>query len=90
MPSSPEIQEVEPFSSTAVVHFMEPDAMGGVPLFKYRVQWRVPGLTWAGKEYEAEDGKSCISPDWLFFWTSQASIKHFLIIITQEIVSCVF
>uniref|UniRef100_A0A7N6A211 Neural cell adhesion molecule 1a n=1 Tax=Anabas testudineus TaxID=64144 RepID=A0A7N6A211_ANATE len=58
VPSSPKIQRVEPFSSTAVVHFTEPDALGGVPLIKYRVQWRVPGQTWAGKEYEAEDGES--------------------------------
>uniref|UniRef100_A0A7N6AB81 Neural cell adhesion molecule 1a n=1 Tax=Anabas testudineus TaxID=64144 RepID=A0A7N6AB81_ANATE len=61
VPSSPKIQRVEPFSSTAVVHFTEPDALGGVPLIKYRVQWRVPGQTWAGKEYEAEDGTTKIT-----------------------------
>lgn len=76
MPSSPDIQEVEPFSSTAVVHFMEPDAMGGVPLIKYRVQWRVPGQTWSGKEYEAEDGESCISPDHRFLDGSFVHLKQ--------------
>ncbi|XP_041863956.1 neural cell adhesion molecule 1a isoform X4 [Melanotaenia boesemani] len=55
VPSSPEIQQVEPFSSTAVVEFDEPDSMGGVPIIKYRVQWRLPGKGWTGKEYDAED-----------------------------------
>uniref|UniRef100_A0A3Q0RZB7 Neural cell adhesion molecule 1a n=1 Tax=Amphilophus citrinellus TaxID=61819 RepID=A0A3Q0RZB7_AMPCI len=46
VPSSPVIQQVEPFSSTAVVKFEEPDSMGGVPIIKYRVEWRMPGKEW--------------------------------------------
>ncbi|KAM9332340.1 neural cell adhesion molecule 1a isoform 2-T2 [Pholidichthys leucotaenia] len=55
VPSSPEIQQVEPFSSTAVIEFDEPDSIGGVPIIKYRVQWRLPGKAWNSKEYNAED-----------------------------------
>ncbi|XP_051257973.1 neural cell adhesion molecule 1a isoform X3 [Dicentrarchus labrax] len=55
VPSSPEIEQVEPFSSTAVVEFDEPDSIGGVPIIKYRVQWRLLGQEWTGKEYNAED-----------------------------------
>ncbi|XP_030602962.1 neural cell adhesion molecule 1a isoform X2 [Archocentrus centrarchus] len=54
VPSSPVIQEVEPFSSTTVVKFEEPDSMGGVPIIKYRVEWRMPGKEWTGREYNAE------------------------------------
>lgn len=61
VPSSPEIELVEPFSSTAVVSFEEPDSMGGVPIIKYRVEWRLPGQDWTGKEYHADDGES---PSW--------------------------
>lgn len=55
VPTSPKIHQVEPFSSTAVVDFMEPDSMGGVPIIKYRVEWRMPGQKWSGREYDAED-----------------------------------
>ncbi|KAJ0061436.1 hypothetical protein NL108_000857 [Boleophthalmus pectinirostris] len=55
VPSSPEIQQVEPFSSTAVVEFDEPDSSGGVTILKYRVQWRLPGSQWHAREYEASD-----------------------------------
>ncbi|XP_071362526.1 neural cell adhesion molecule 1a isoform X10 [Trachinotus anak] len=55
VPTSPEIQLVEPFSSTAVVDFKEPDATGGVPIIKYRVEWRLPGQEWTGREYDADD-----------------------------------
>jgi len=57
VPSAPEIQQVEPFSSTAVVEFEEPDSMGGVPIIKYRVEWRLPGKEWTGMEYDAYDGE---------------------------------
>uniref|UniRef100_A0AAQ5ZRP1 Neural cell adhesion molecule 1a n=1 Tax=Amphiprion ocellaris TaxID=80972 RepID=A0AAQ5ZRP1_AMPOC len=60
VPSSPEIQQVEPFSSTAVVEFEEPVSMGGVPIIKYRVQWRSLGQEWTGREYDAEDGEITI------------------------------
>ncbi|XP_040907141.1 neural cell adhesion molecule 1a [Toxotes jaculatrix] len=55
VPASPEIQKVEPFSSTAVVEFEEPIANGGVPIIKYKVEWRMPGQDWTGREYDAED-----------------------------------
>ncbi|XP_029924434.1 neural cell adhesion molecule 1a isoform X11 [Myripristis murdjan] len=61
VPSSPAIHRVEPFSSTAVVEFDEPDSTGGVPITKYRADWRVPGQDWAGREYDAEDGLSMIT-----------------------------
>ncbi|XP_019952941.1 neural cell adhesion molecule 1a isoform X7 [Paralichthys olivaceus] len=61
VPSSPEIQYVEPFSSTAVVVFEEPDSTGGVPIIKYRVEWRLPGQDWTGREYEADDDTSKIT-----------------------------
>ncbi|XP_030010029.1 neural cell adhesion molecule 1a isoform X20 [Sphaeramia orbicularis] len=53
VPSSPEIQQVEPFSTTAVVEFEEPDSMGGVPIIKYRVEWRLVGNQWAGEVFDA-------------------------------------
>lgn len=53
VPSSPEIQDVEPFSSTAMVEFDEPDSTGGVPIVKYRVQWRLPGREWSSREFDA-------------------------------------
>ncbi|XP_071362529.1 neural cell adhesion molecule 1a isoform X13 [Trachinotus anak] len=61
VPTSPEIQLVEPFSSTAVVDFKEPDATGGVPIIKYRVEWRLPGQEWTGREYDADDDMTRIT-----------------------------
>ncbi|XP_051793298.1 neural cell adhesion molecule 1-like isoform X5 [Acanthochromis polyacanthus] len=61
VPSSPEIQQVEPFSSTAVVEFEEPVSMGGVPIIKYRVEWRSLGQEWSGREYDAEDDMTRIT-----------------------------
>ncbi|XP_076745519.1 neural cell adhesion molecule 1a isoform X8 [Maylandia zebra] len=61
VPSSPVIQQVEPFSSTAVVKFEEPDSMGGVPIIKYRVEWRLPGQDWTGKEEDVEDDMTGIT-----------------------------
>uniref|UniRef100_A0A8C2WLT9 Neural cell adhesion molecule 1a n=1 Tax=Cyclopterus lumpus TaxID=8103 RepID=A0A8C2WLT9_CYCLU len=61
VPSSPEIELVEPFSSTAVVTFEEPDSMGGVPIIKYRVEWRLPGQDWTGKEHDASDDLTAIT-----------------------------
>ncbi|KAL6098445.1 ncam1 [Pungitius sinensis] len=61
VPSSPVIEEVEPFSSTAVVSFEEPDSIGGVPIIKYRVEWRLPGQDWTGKEYHADDEMTTIT-----------------------------
>ncbi|XP_038563713.1 neural cell adhesion molecule 1a isoform X10 [Micropterus salmoides] len=55
VPSVPEIQQVEPFSSTAELEFEEPDSIGGVPIIKYRVEWRLPGQDWISREYDAKD-----------------------------------
>ncbi|XP_007563034.1 neural cell adhesion molecule 1a isoform X10 [Poecilia formosa] len=61
VPSSPKIEEVQPFSSTAVVEFEEPNSLGGVPILKYRVEWRLPGKEWKSKEYKAEDDMTRIT-----------------------------
>ncbi|XP_034745695.1 neural cell adhesion molecule 1a isoform X18 [Etheostoma cragini] len=61
VPSSPDIQQVEPFSSTAVVAFEEPDSMGGVPILKYKVEWRLPGQDWTGSEHIANDEMTTIT-----------------------------
>lgn len=65
VPSSPEIQQVEPFSSTAVLEFEEPVSMGGVPIIKYRVEWRLLGQEWTGREYNAEDDMTRLTIDGL-------------------------
>lgn len=57
--------------------------MGGVPVMKYRLEWRLPDQDWTGRVYDAEDGESNISPDQSKLdgliltspWLSQASIK---------------
>ncbi|KAM9847271.1 neural cell adhesion molecule 1a [Aulostomus maculatus] len=61
VPSSPSIDRVEPFSSTAVMEFEEPEATGGVPVIKYRVEWRSPGQDWAEREYDAKDTLNSIT-----------------------------
>lgn len=61
VPSSPEIELVDPFSSTAIIAFEEPAATGGVPIIKYKVQWRLPGQDWTGKEYNADDALTKIA-----------------------------
>lgn len=61
VPSAPGIYAVEPFSSTAVVRFREPESLGGVPIIKYRVEWRLPGKKWASKEHDAEEDLSMIT-----------------------------
>lgn len=48
---------MRPFSSTAVVEFVEPASVGGVPIIKYKVEWRLPGQEWTSAEYRAEDGE---------------------------------
>ncbi|XP_051903209.1 neural cell adhesion molecule 1a isoform X5 [Hippocampus zosterae] len=61
VPSSPKIQRVEPFSSSAVVEFNEPDSFGGVPIIKYLVEWRLDGHGWTGKEYDATEDLTSIT-----------------------------
>ncbi|XP_035240314.1 neural cell adhesion molecule 1b isoform X16 [Anguilla anguilla] len=57
VPSAPSVELVEPYSSTAQVEFEEPESSGGVPVLKYRAEWRVVGHTsWAQRAYEAKDG----------------------------------
>ncbi|XP_050948263.1 neural cell adhesion molecule 1a isoform X7 [Labeo rohita] len=56
VPSAPSIERVEPYSSTAMVEFDEPASSGGVPILKYKAEWRIAGQDWTDREYEAEDG----------------------------------
>lgn len=57
VPSAPDIERVEPFSSTAMIHFEEPASAGGVPVLRYRLEWRVPGQDWTSKEFRVEEGE---------------------------------
>lgn len=58
MPSPPEIEAVRPFSSTAVVEFAEPASTGGVPVLRYKVEWRLPSSPdWTSAEYKPGDGE---------------------------------
>ncbi|CAJ1063358.1 neural cell adhesion molecule 1a isoform X11 [Xyrichtys novacula] len=61
VPSAPGIYMVEPFSSTAVVRFREPESLGGVPIIKYRVEWRLSGKQWASKEHDADEDLSTVT-----------------------------
>ncbi|XP_022616548.1 neural cell adhesion molecule 1-like isoform X3 [Seriola dumerili] len=65
VPSSPDMEYVVPFSSTAVVHFSEPDSTGGVPILKYRVEWCLPGQEWTGKDVDAVGGLNKVTIDGL-------------------------
>lgn len=57
-PSSPSIDQVEPYSSTAQVQFDEPEATGGVPILKYKAEWRAVGEeAWRFKWYDATEGE---------------------------------
>lgn len=58
VPSPPEIEVVRPFSSTAVVEFAEPASTGGVPVLRYKVEWRLPSSAdWTSAEYKLGDGE---------------------------------
>ncbi|XP_034539537.1 neural cell adhesion molecule 1-like [Notolabrus celidotus] len=61
VPSAPVVDTVEPFSSTAVVRFREPESLGGVPIIKYKVEWRLPGKKWTTKEHDADEDLSMIT-----------------------------
>ncbi|NXG50436.1 NCAM1 protein, partial [Psilopogon haemacephalus] len=55
-PSSPSIDRVEPYSSTAQVEFEEPEANGGVPILKYKAEWRALGEgEWHSRLYDAKE-----------------------------------
>lgn len=50
---------MEPYSSTAQVQFDEPEATGGVPILKYKAEWRALGEeVWHSKWYDAKEGGS--------------------------------
>nr|XP_030693013.1 neural cell adhesion molecule 1 isoform X1 [Globicephala melas] len=55
-PSSPSIDQVEPYSSTAQVQFDEPEATGGVPILRYKAEWRaIDEEVWHSKWYDAKE-----------------------------------
>uniref|UniRef100_A0ACB8EYJ4 Neural cell adhesion molecule 1 n=1 Tax=Sphaerodactylus townsendi TaxID=933632 RepID=A0ACB8EYJ4_9SAUR len=55
-PSAPSIDRVEPYSSTAQIEFDEPEATGGVPILRYRAEWKALGEEdWHGKVYDAKE-----------------------------------
>ncbi|XP_053176382.1 neural cell adhesion molecule 1b isoform X4 [Scomber japonicus] len=57
VPSSPSISEVRPFSTTAQMQFEEPESTGGVPILRYKAEWRMHGRGhWTHKVFEVEDG----------------------------------
>uniref|UniRef100_A0A672R9P5 Neural cell adhesion molecule 1b n=1 Tax=Sinocyclocheilus grahami TaxID=75366 RepID=A0A672R9P5_SINGR len=59
VPSAPSITQVQPYSSTAQVLFEEPESTGGVPVLKYRAEWRAMGRgKWVQRVYEVQDGES--------------------------------
>ncbi|XP_073778779.1 neural cell adhesion molecule 1b isoform X13 [Danio rerio] len=62
VPSAPSIGEVQPYSSTAQVLFEEPESTGGVPVLKYRAEWRAVGRgKWVQRVYEVKDGLSSVT-----------------------------
>ncbi|XP_031428224.1 neural cell adhesion molecule 1a isoform X20 [Clupea harengus] len=61
VPSVPSIERVEPYSSTALVEFDEPLSDGGVPVLRYKAEWRAGGAEWTTREYSAHDGLSVIT-----------------------------
>ncbi|NXJ17449.1 NCAM1 protein, partial [Dicrurus megarhynchus] len=55
-PSSPSIGRVEPYSSSAQLEFDEPEATGGVPILKYKAEWRALGEgEWHSRLYDAKE-----------------------------------
>lgn len=59
VPSPPSMSEVRPFSTTVQIQFEQPESTGGVPVLKYRAQWRAQGRgNWEQSVYEVEDGKN--------------------------------
>uniref|UniRef100_A0A3Q4BGR5 Uncharacterized protein n=1 Tax=Mola mola TaxID=94237 RepID=A0A3Q4BGR5_MOLML len=57
VPSAPSIIKVRPFSTTAEIQFEEPESTGGVPVLKYRAQWRTQGTdNWVQWVNEVQEG----------------------------------
>ncbi|KAF7699940.1 hypothetical protein HF521_002898 [Silurus meridionalis] len=62
VPSAPILTEVKPYSSTAEVQFDEPDSSGGVPVLKYRAEWRATSKNnWVQRVYEVRDGLKAVT-----------------------------
>ncbi|XP_034995251.1 neural cell adhesion molecule 1 isoform X4 [Zootoca vivipara] len=58
-PSAPSIERVEPYSSTAQVEFDEPEATGGVPILRYKAEWRARGEEdWHSRMYDAKEANT--------------------------------
>ncbi|XP_053126186.1 neural cell adhesion molecule 1 isoform X6 [Hemicordylus capensis] len=58
-PSAPSIERVEPYSSTAHVEFDEPEATGGVPILRYKAEWRALGEEdWHTRMYDAKEANT--------------------------------
>lgn len=57
VPSAPVITQVEPYSSTAQLLFDEPESSGGVPVLKYRAEWKAANRNnWVQRVYEVREG----------------------------------
>ncbi|XP_061575562.1 neural cell adhesion molecule 1b isoform X13 [Cololabis saira] len=57
VPSAPAIDEVRPFSTTALIQFEQPESTGGVPVLKYKAELRMQSRgSWVHEVYEAQDG----------------------------------
>ncbi|XP_028319982.1 neural cell adhesion molecule 1b isoform X4 [Gouania willdenowi] len=57
VPSAPYVDEVRPFSTSAQIVFTEPDSSGGVPILKYKAEWRAQGKErWMHRIFDAHDG----------------------------------
>ncbi|XP_065143009.1 neural cell adhesion molecule 1a isoform X3 [Paramisgurnus dabryanus] len=65
VPSAPSIDRIEPYSSTALLEFDDPDSSGGVPILKYKAEWRIKDQDWTDREYDVEDGLNLITIDGL-------------------------
>ncbi|TSQ58029.1 Neural cell adhesion molecule 1 [Bagarius yarrelli] len=62
VPSAPIFTQVQPYSSTAEVLFDKPESSGGVPVLKYRAEWRTAGRNnWVQRVYEVRDELSAVT-----------------------------
>ncbi|XP_057215857.1 neural cell adhesion molecule 1a isoform X10 [Triplophysa rosa] len=61
VPSAPSIDRVVPYSSTALVEYDDPASSGGVPILKYKAEWRIAGQDWTDREFDVEDGLNLIT-----------------------------
>lgn len=67
VPSAPFIIEVRAFSTTAQIQFEEPESNGGVPVLKYKVQWRIKGRgSWTQGVYDIQQGQIKVGVMMLF------------------------